>query len=53
MDANYTEALLVGYRWFDAHNSAPRYPFGHGLSYTTFDYTNIVASASYVTVTGT
>ena len=53
LDANYTEALLVGYRWFDAQNSAPRFPFGHGLSYTTFDYSDIVVSESYVTITCT
>ncbi|KAI1126492.1 beta2 tomatinase [Nemania abortiva] len=35
--ANFTEGLFTDYRHFDRYNTTPLYPFGHGLSYTTFD----------------
>jgi beta-glucosidase len=50
-DVPYTEKLEVGYKWFDGENKEPLFAFGHGLSYTTFAYSGLHATAAGHSVT--
>jgi beta-glucosidase len=51
---HYNEGAEVGYRWFAKQHAQPLYAFGHGLSYTTFEYSNLQAEGGdTITATST
>jgi len=49
-DADYTEDIFVGYRWYTTKNVKPMYPFGYGLSYVNFAYSNLKAQVGETTI---
>ena len=49
-DALYQEGVYVGYRYYDKSGTAVRWPFGYGLSYTSFAYSDLTADGDTVSV---
>jgi len=49
LEVEYKEGVFVGYRYFDSYNVEPQFAFGHGLSYTTFNYQDVKLSGSILT----
>ena len=52
VDCNYSEGIFVGYRWNDKNDIKPLFPFGHGLSYTSFKYGKPVISSDKMAADG-
>lgn len=44
----FTESVFTGYRWYDTRDTEPHFAFGHGLSYTSFDYSNLELSSESI-----
>lgn len=53
VSVEYRESIYVGYRYYDTAKKAVRFPFGHGLSYTTFAYSDLKLSADSIEDTDT
>ena len=47
LQMSYDEKLLIGYKWYDRKKIEPLFHFGHGLSYTNFEYSNLIISNSH------
>jgi beta-glucosidase len=52
LHVEYAEGIFVGYRGFDRNKAEPLFPFGHGLSYTTFEYSGLTVSPAKVKADG-
>ena len=46
LEADYAEDIFVGYRWYEAKDVPVLYPFGHGLSYVDFEYSDLTLKSS-------
>lgn len=53
VSVEYREGIYVGYRYYDKANVGVRFPFGYGLSYTTFEYSDLALSAGSIKDTDT
>ncbi|MFF7198776.1 glycoside hydrolase family 3 C-terminal domain-containing protein [Streptomyces sp. NPDC008079] len=51
-DYHYSEGLEVGYRWYDAHHLTPLFPFGYGLTYSSFSFSGLTVSPGVTGTTG-
>lgn len=53
VDVDYKEGIFIGYRWYDKEKIKPLFPFGHGLSYTSFSYGKPVVDQKQMTANDT
>jgi beta-glucosidase len=53
LETEFEEGLYVGYKWFDEHGIEPLFPFGHGLSYTTFNLSELQLTSGNTSETTT